>query len=65
MKVLVKNTLDSRIAMFKANVPDFIVGRIIGRFVDYDKSTRTISVKWNGRATSWALPQECLEFSPD
>ena len=59
MKVRVK--LEARNALFKANVPTFVIDGILGKEVESDESLN-VNFDWLGQHTTWSIPAECVEI---
>ena len=70
MKILVKNTPDATTALFKANVPSFVISEILGKEFETDEKL-VVKVPWlHEQMVEWHLPAEAVtilnnQISPD
>lgn len=48
-------------ALFKANVPSFVVEKIVGMELPADDSCN-VEYEWLGRQTMWCLPPDAVEL---
>jgi hypothetical protein len=61
MRIRIKNTVEAKRALIKANVPSFVVDGISGKILDADTDLN-IEFNWLGQQTTWNLPSECVEI---
>ena len=64
MRIHVKKDVESIRALFKANVPTFVIEQIIGRDFDSDDNLN-ITVPWLGQPTTWCLPASAVTVLTD
>lgn len=59
--IRVLSSLPAHQALYKANVPTFVIEKIVGTEQPADASLN-VEVDWLGKPTIWCLPAEAVEI---